>query len=143
MKKKKEKKKKEKKKTDESERDAAAADDGDDDDDIVRWRWLRGLSTTSTFFLPLSCDSLVVFFFSKKQILGFHAEFKKKFFSLSLSGSRTALLFERVERARFERRAPDLSANNNKKREEELSFLCIALGFKKEKERHVKPRAFS
>ena len=68
MKKKKEKKKKEKKKkTDESERDAAAAADGDDDDDIVRWRWLRGLSTTSTFFLPLSCDSLVVFFFLKNK----------------------------------------------------------------------------
>jgi len=123
MKKKKEKKKKEKKKTDESERDAAAADDGDDDDDIVRWRWLRGLSTTSTFFLPLSCDSLVVFFFSKKQILGFHAEFKKKFFSsFSLGQSHCTSFFERVERARFERRAPDLSANNNKKREEELSL---------------------
>ena len=68
MKKKKEKKKKEKKKTDESERDAAAADDDgdDDDDDIVRWRWLlRGLSTTSTFFLPLLSLALSCLFFLK------------------------------------------------------------------------------
>ena len=69
MKKKKEKKKKEKKKkTDESERDAAADDDGDDDDDdIVRWRWLRGLSTTSTFFLPLLSVALFLSFFPKNK----------------------------------------------------------------------------